>query len=259
MHARVVSLHRYPVKSGRVIDLDAARLGRQGLQHDRSWLIVDEQGRFLTQRTHPALAQLEAEPGDDGGLQLKHPRAGSIRVAAPPALTTPEALLKVRVWSREIPARDCGTEAAAFASRIIGAPARLVAALEATFPDGYPLLLCNAASLAELAARLPTPIPMSRFRPNIVVEGWAPWAEDTVRVVRIGAARLRLVKACTRCVITSLDQHSGEPGVDPLPTLRAFRWDSALKGVTFGWNAEVAAGVGAVLRVGDEVEVIETR
>jgi len=259
MRARVVSLHRYPIKSARVIDLDSARLGRHGLQYDRSWLIVDERDRFITQRTHPALARLEAHPEADGGLRLFHPAAGSIVLAPPPALTPPGDLRRVRVWSREVPARDCGTEAAAFAGRVIDAPARLVAALDATFPDGYPLLLCNAASLADLVTRLPAPIPMARFRPNIVVEGWEPWAEDGVSLVRIGAARLRLVKPCTRCVITSLDQVSGAPGVDPLPTLRGFRWDSALKGVTFGWNAEVSAGAGAVLRVGDEVEVLETR
>lgn len=259
MRARVVSLHRYPVKSGRAIDLESARLGRHGLQHDRSWLVVDARDRFITQRTHPALALLEAWPAEDGGLRLTHPVAGSLTLPPAPALTPTDAQRSVRVWSREVPAMDCGPEAAAFASRIVGAPARIVAAIDATFPDGYPLLICNAASLADLAARLPAPIPMSRFRPNIVVEGWEPWAEDGVRVLRIGAARLRLVKACTRCVITSRDQQTGEPGVDPLPVLRGFRWDPALKGVTFGWNAEVSAGAGAMLRVGDEVEVLETR
>ncbi|MFN5010010.1 MAG: MOSC N-terminal beta barrel domain-containing protein [Gammaproteobacteria bacterium] len=89
MRARVVSLHRYPVKSAQVIDLDSARLGRHGLQYDRSWLIVDERDRFITQRTHPALARLEAHPEADGGLRLFHPAAGSIVLAPPPALTPP--------------------------------------------------------------------------------------------------------------------------------------------------------------------------
>lgn len=259
MRARVASLHRYPVKSGRVIDLETARLGRHGLRHDRCWLLVDAHDRFITQRTHPALARLEALPAEDGSLQLSHPLAGSLTLPPPPALTPIAAQRCVRVWSREVPAMDCGAEAAAFASRVIGAPARLVAAVDATFPDGYPLLICNAASLADLAARLPEPIPMSRFRPNIVVEGWQPWAEDGIRTLRIGAARLRLVKACTRCVITTRDQETGETGLDPLPVLRGFRWDASLKGVTFGWNAEVSAGAGAMLSVGDDVEVLETR
>jgi uncharacterized protein YcbX len=98
-------------------------------------------------------------------------------------------------------------------------------------------------------------LPMSRFRPNLVLEGWPAWAEDGVREVQIGKARLRLVKACTRCGVTGLDQDSGLPGVDPLPELRRFRYDPALKGVTFGWNAEVVAGAGSVLTVGDPVRV----
>lgn len=259
MNVRLASLHRYPVKSCRGIDLDAAHLGRHGLQHDRAWLMVDERDRFLTQRTHPSLARLEAQPAADGGLTLTHPQAGTLTVPAPAALIAPEAARRVRVWNREVPARDCGDEAAAFATAVTGAPARLVAALEATFPDGYPLLVCNAASLADLNKRLPVPIPMARFRPNIVVEGWDAWAEDGIRTLRVGAARLRLVKACTRCVITSLDPQSGAADLDPLPVLRSFRWDAQLRGVTFGWNAEVEAGAGATLRVGDEVEVLERR
>lgn len=256
MRARVVSLHRYPVKSGRVIDLAAATLGRHGLLFDRSWLIVDAQDRFITQRSHPALARLEASPSDDGSLRLAHPAAGTLEMPPPPALTAPDELRRVRVWSREVEARDCGDAAAEFASRVVGAPARLVAALDATFPDGYPLLVCNAASLEDLNRRLPAPIPMARFRPNVVVEGWEPWAEDGIRDLRIGNARIRFVKACTRCGITGLDQQSGERGTDPLPVLRGFRYDAALKGVTFGWNAEVRTGSGATLRVGDEVEVL---
>lgn len=259
MDARLVSLHHYPVKSGRAIDLTSARLGRHGLQHDRAWLIVDAQDRFITQRSHPSLARLETLPGDDGSLRMSHPAAGRLELPPPPALSAPAELRRVRVWSREVPARDCGEAAAAFVTAVAGVPARLVAALDATFPDGYPLLVCNAASLADLCRRLPAPVPMTRFRPNLVVEGWEPWAEDRIRVLQIGAARLRLVKACTRCVITSLDQQSGDPGTDPLPVLRSFRWDTALKGVTFGWNAEVIAGDGATLRVGDEVEVLENR
>ena len=256
MTARIVSLHRYPVKSGRVIDLASARLGRHGLQFDRCWLLVDAQDRFITQRTHPALARLEATPGDDGSLRLVHPAAGTLGLPPPPALIPPAELRQVRVWSRMVAARDCGPEAAAFASAVVGAPARLVAAMADTFPDGYPLLICNTASLADLVARLPAPIPMARFRPNVVIEGWDAWDEDRIAELRIGSVRLRLVKACTRCVITSLDPQTGAADLDPLPTLKRFRWDAALKGVTFGWNADVAAGDGATLRVGDAVEAV---
>ena len=135
--ARLHSLHCYPVKSGRVIDLHSARLGPLGLQHDRSWLIVDAADRFITQRSHPTLARLVALPDADGGLSLTHPEAGTLQWSAPPALPAhapahaaayPDAQRIVRVWLRDIPARDCGPEAAAFVTRLIGEPARLVAA-----------------------------------------------------------------------------------------------------------------------------------
>lgn len=252
--ARLHSLHCYPVKSGRVIDLQSARLGPLGLQHDRSWLIVDAADRFVTQRSHPTLARLVALPDADGGLSLTHPEAGTLQWSAPPALPAhADEQRIVRVWRRDIPARDCGPEAAAFVTRLIGEPARLVAAERANFPDGYPLLICTRESLAALNERLEGDLPMSRFRPNLVLEGWPAWAEDGVREVQIGRARLRLIKGCTRCGVTALDQQSGLPGVDPLPELRRFRYDPALKGVTFGWNAEVVAGAGSVLTVGDVV------
>jgi hypothetical protein len=260
MDARLHSLHCYPVKSGRVIDLASAHLGRHGLRHDRGWLVVDAQDRFITQRTHPTLARLVATPGADGSLHLAHPDAGVLGLPAPSALPEQAAeQRRVRVWRREIAARDCGAEAAAFVGRLLGMPARLVMAEDATFPDGYPLLICNRASLAALNGMLPSDIPMARFRPNLVIDGWPAWAEDGIHELRIGAARLRLVKACTRCIVTSLDQQSGAAGVDPLPALRRFRFDPALRGVTFGWNAEVIAGAGSLLRVGDEVETLPRR
>ncbi len=260
MDARLHTLHCYPVKSGRATDLDTAHLGRHGLRHDRSWLFVDAADRFVTQRSHPTLARLEATPGSDGSLRLMHPEAGILDLPAPAALPTEAAeQRRVRVWRREVAARDCGAQAAAFAERLLGMPARLVMAEDATFPDGYPLLVCNLASLAALNEMLPSGIPMARFRPNLVIEGLPPWAEDGIRELRIGAARLRLVKACTRCVVTGIDQQSGEPGVDPMPALRRSRSDPALKGVTFGWNAEVIAGAGSVLRAGDAVEIVRRR
>jgi hypothetical protein len=260
MDARLHTLHCYPVKSGRAIDLDTAHLGRHGLRHDRSWLFVDAADRFVTQRSHPTLARLDATPGSDGSLRLMHPDAGVLDLPAPAALPTEAAeQRRVRVWRREVAARDCGAQAATFAERLLGMPARLVMAEDATFPDGYPLLVCNLASLAALNEMLPSGIPMARFRPNLVIDGWPPWAEDDIRELRIGTARLRLVKACTRCVVTGIDQQSGQPGVDPMPALRRSRFDPALKGVTFGWNAEVIAGAGSVLRVGDAVEIVRRR
>jgi hypothetical protein len=271
--ARIRSLHVYPVKSCRGIDLDAAQLAQRGLAWDRSWMIVDQAGRFLTQRTQPRLACISTALDDDGLV---------LRVDGQPPLTLPfdavgtEAadLVTVRIWDDTVSAAHCGAATEAWLSRALGTPARLVRATPATqrqpaarwrgaldapvnFPDGFPILVCNAASLDDLTARLPQPaaLPMDRFRPNVVLEGLAAWAEDQVGELQTEAVTLRLAKPCTRCVITSRDQRSGDAGVDPLPTLRQFRFDRELKGVTFGWNAVIEAGAGATLRVGEAVRL----
>jgi uncharacterized protein YcbX len=123
------------------------------------------------------------------------------------------------------------------------------------FPDAYPMLVCNAASLEDLNQRLPAPLPMERFRPNLVVSGLPAWAEDHIDTLTIGPVTLRLVKPCTRCVIPSLDHRTGEPSIDPLPVLRKFRFSKALRGITFGENAVIVAGEGAVLARGAPCQV----
>jgi len=252
---RIHSLHIYPVKSGRVIDLDEARLGPRGLQYDREWLFVTPEGRFITQRSHPVLARLTAEP-DDLGVTLAHPDAGRLRLERPAPMTTaPEDWRKVTVWKREIEAIDLGREAARFASAVVGEPARIVAAGSDNFPDGYPLLVCTRASLEDLNRKLPSALPMSRFRPNIVLDGTDAWEEDRFKELRINDARLKLVKACTRCSMTAIDQQSGRKALSPLPVLQEFRFDAALRGVTFGQNARIESGAGSLLRVGDAVQI----
>ena len=111
------------------------------------------------------------------------------------------------------------------------------------FADGFPVLVCNEASLRDLNTRLNESIPMERFRPNVVLAGLPPWAEDRIDELAVGGVRLRLVKPCTRCTIPSVDQHTGEPSTDPVPVLRQFRFDKALRGVTFGENAVIVTGV----------------
>jgi uncharacterized protein YcbX len=254
---RIQSLHIYPLKSGRVIDLQHSRIGPRGLEHDRAWMLVTAAGRFVTQRSHRTLALLCATP-DDSGITLEHPRAGSVRIERPGLMaTSPADLRQVMVWKREIGAIDAGEAAAEFASAVLGEPARIVAGESDHFADGYPLLVCTQASLDDLNRRLPEALPMSRFRPNIVLSGASPWQEDHIRQLRIGGLRLKLLKACTRCVMTGIDQVTGEKGLSPLPILREFRFDENVGGVTFGWNARLEGSVGGVLRVGDLVEAQE--
>src|SRR5262249_20696604 len=118
------------------------------------------------------------------------------------------------------------------------------------FADGFPILVCNRASLDELNTRMPEPIPMERFRPNIVLRGLSPFAEDRISSLQIGEITFRLVKPCTRCVVTSTDQRTGERSTNPLPVLRTFPFDRELLGVTFGENAIPTGGVGHVIERG---------
>lgn len=252
---QLTTLHVYPVKSGRAIDCRQARVIAQGLEFDREWMLIDEDGRFLTQRSDPTLALLAAEPFESG-VRLSHPKAGKASVQRPdPFAATPPVTRRVTIWKREQLAYDAGDGAAEFVSAVVGRPARLMAAASATFPDGFPLLVCSQASLADLNRRMGAQLPMSRFRPNLVIEGLAPWDEDRIAGLDIGSVSLRFVKACTRCTVTRIDQTSGRAAEDPLPTLRGFRFDEALRGVTFGQNARVESGAGRTLTVGDEVRV----
>lgn len=270
IRARVASLHIYPVKSCRGIELPRAVLGERGFDGDREWMIVDPRGRFITQRTHPQLARIETS-FDGHELVLRHAGRGSLVVARnrPP---TSDSQRQVSVWKDSVAAHSCGTEAAAWLSECIGAPVELVQASAATrrepadqwrngtpapvnFPDGFPLLVCSSSSLADLNSRMPEAVPMNRFRPNIVLDGLPPYAEDALPDLDIGAVRLRLVKACTRCTTTLVDQQSGEPGSNPLPTLRAYRFDAELMGVTFGQNALIVAGSGQPVLRGAEAEL----
>jgi uncharacterized protein YcbX len=269
--AHISALFVYPIKSCRGIALQEARLDARGLTHDREWMVVDEHGRFLTQREYPRLARIETELTT---TTLRLTTAGMpalvIALAARSATRLP-----VQVWNHQGEAEDGGEEAARWLTQAIGSAARLVRAPQQmpresnalyrggtpapiNFPDGYPILICNTASLADLNARMGTdgPVPMSRFRPNIVVDGWPAYQEDQLRQLDIGGVRLRLVKACTRCATTTVDQLTGELAANPLPHLKAYRFDKALLGVTFGQNAVIESGIGAELRVGEAVHAL---
>jgi uncharacterized protein YcbX len=261
----IAALQVYPVKSCAGIGLEVAHLAPTGLAHDREWMVVDPAGHFLTQRESPRMALLRTAL-DAGGLTLG---AGAATLQLPFGHEGP--LREVVVWRSRVPAYDAGEDAAALLSDWLGRPARLVrfdgrharlsnpdwtGELSAPnyFSDGYPVLVATLASLADLNRRLAVPLPMDRFRPNIVLGGVDAWAEDALRDIRIGDTRLRIVKPCTRCVITTTDQARGErDGEEPMRTLKTFRHDAALRGVTFGQNAVVVQG--GTLRVGQAVQL----
>jgi uncharacterized protein len=250
--ATLSGLFIYPVKSARGIAQPCARLTPLGLEWDRQWMIVDERGVFLSQRTHPQLARLVPRL-EAHALVLAAPELSELRVP----LTQGGEALEVRVWDDRLSALAQGAHADEWLSFAVGQPVRLVRVAQSMgrranpkfagavpapigFPDGYPFLVCNQASLDDLNARLPAPIPMERFRPNLVLEGLAPWDEDRIALLAFEGLSVKLVKPCTRCSIPSLDPHTGAPSIDPLPVLKRFRFNRELRGVTFGENAVIA-------------------
>jgi uncharacterized protein YcbX len=271
--AGVSALFVYPVKSLRAVALAAAAVEPCGLAEDRRWMVVDAAGRFMTQREHPRMALLAARV-DGGGLVLSAAGRDSVAVAGAGAPGGAACRVRrVQVWRDSVAAADCGDAAADWLAAALGVPCRLVRLADpaarplppayaraerevVSFADGFPLLLACEASLAEVNGRLDRPVPMLRFRPNLVVSGAEAWAEDCWRRIRIGEAVFRVAKPCDRCVMVTLDPQTGaQPdGNEPLRTLSLFRRNLSGR-VMFGQNL-VPERCG-VVRVGDRVEVLE--
>lgn len=262
----IASLHQHPLKSAAVVDVDELVIARRGPVGDRRWLAVDAEGGFLTARQHGALVRIEARDARDG-LHLRAPGMAPLHVPVPgPAATR----LAVQVWGDLIDAACADATAGTWLTRYLGFPARLVhmddaahrpidpdfatPGDEVSFADAYPLLVISQAALDGLNARLARPVPMARFRPNLVVAGSVAHDEDTWRRVRIGGIEFEAVKACTRCVFTTLDPATGtrDPDGGPLTTLKTYRRTPA--GITFGMNL-IPRGIGT-LRIGDPVDVL---
>jgi uncharacterized protein YcbX len=264
---RITALNVYPVKGCRGIALDSARVAATGFEHDREWLIVRPDGRFMTQREEPRLALIETALTGEA-LQLRVPGGAELR--APFDAAGKE--VEVTCWKDSCAAFDAGDAAAGFLTRYLDAPYRLVRfdarrkrpsntqwtpGVEALnqFSDGFAWLLISEASLEDLNSRLVRKLPMNRFRPNIVVSGLPPFGEDHIHELTANGVRLRRAKPCARCIVTTTDQASGtRDGDEPLRTLAQFRFDRNLKGVLFGQNLILIDGVGAQLRVGQELQ-----
>lgn len=266
---RLSALYRYPLKSARGETLQQIGLDKLGLEGDRRWMLVDEaSGRFLTQRAVGRMSQLSALWNARGGLTLSAPGQVTLEVALPDETA---ALRGVTIWQDTLRVPDAGDEAGAWVSEFIGKPTRLVQVPlerarttaagygkdddQVAFADGFPLLLIGQASLDDLASRVGRPLEMLRFRPNLVVEGSEAFAEDNWKRVRIGDVEFRVVKPCSRCILTTIDPQTGErsPDREPLATLQKYR--AREDGAMFGQNL-VNDGVGQ-LQVGMPVTILE--
>ena len=260
----VASLHRYPIKGCRGHALDAAVLDALGFERDRRLMLIDPSGRFVSQREEPLLATLDPEL-DGNRLTVRAAGAKPLALEIDPGGRTVE----VSVWGHEFQAVDQGERAAEWFSDAVGSGLRLVwygpssrrlinptysprADAETAFTDGYPVLVVQQASLEDLNARLAEPIPMARFRPNIVVGGGTAWDEDAWKVLRVGTMIFDAVKPCARCLVTTTDQRTGarHPHQEPLRTLASFRTLPAL-GAIFGQNLVMRSP--GTLSVGDAV------
>ena len=258
----------YPVKSLRGVRLDDAPLINGRLVGDRTWLLVNKFGRFMHMRDYPQMARVEATI-TERGLTVRIDTMPSLEIE-PPRRSSRDLsdVTHVRLWRRRAPVVAVGTDADEWFTEALGVECRLMAFVpEATaldvpsyevhssLQDATPFHLTTEESLADLNARMAAPIPMNRFRPNLVVRGATPYAEDRWRSIAIGDTVLRWIKPCTRCVATTTDQETGErKGRDPLFTLAQYRRVGPT--VVFG-HYLVADTWGDRLRVGDSVTVVE--
>ena len=259
----ISQLYTYPLKSARGQASDHLQLAAMGPQHDRRWMVVDDSGQYITQRQLPRLCLISATV-NRGYLTLEAAGYSALVVDS----HQPQQSSRVSVWDDIVDAWDCGDKAADWLSHFLATPCRLVFMPDhcqrwvdtdyarnneiVSFADAFPLLLISEASLDDLNTRLSSPIAMNRFRPNIVVRGCEPFAEDTWRSFRVGDLQFSVVKACSRCVIPCIDPETGEKQGQINRVLASFRRRDGA--IFFGQNL-LCEGEG-VIRVGDTVDLL---
>ena len=260
----LTGIHLYPVKGAGGLSLQQCTLDSFGIVHDRRWMVVDSDGVFLSQRSLPRMALLSPRLEDDA-LNLDAPDMSTLRL---PIEGEGGEEIDVRIWRDRVRARLVSPDANGWMSDFLGCAVRIVhmesdewratdpkyaEGFRVSFSDGYPLHLLSEESLIDLNERLMAPVPMNRFRPNLVVEGGGPYGEDGWRRIRIRQVELEAVKPCARCTVITVDQSEGVADREPLATLSGYR--SAEGKVYFGQNL-VHLGTGQ-LEVGDRVELLE--
>ncbi len=281
MHISEINI--YPIKSLKGIAMEAATVEERGLRHDRRWMLTTPEGMFFTQREFPRMSLVDVGVSDDG-LCVTADKFGTLEIPLEPDTGDRRP---VTIWQSVCEGEVYGGALNEWFSDVIGTDCQLVYMPDDTrrsinprfdrgdevvsFADGYPLMVISEASLADLngqAGMLAAPLPMNRFRPNLVVSGSDSFAEDEWTRIKIGESIFRSTKPCERCVITTVEQSKGEfSGKEPLKTLAAYRmakdvipekfeaFGMSANAVLFGQNL-IAENAGATIRVGDAVEVL---
>lgn len=265
--ARVQSLHVYPVKSLKVCDLQSMQMTLVGPEHDREWIITDEKNRFITQRTFPKMVTIETKI-ENGSLGLSVDGKSPIFVSM--ENRDGDAYEEVTVFNSRVQGLYQGNKVSSWLSDFFGMPVKLFrygtkskrlvdskyasdTGAETRFTDSRPILITSQASLDALNAELDSPVPMNRFRANIVLEGCDAWQEDAFQSLHIGEVKLVNAQGCSRCKVTTVDQAEGIiKGVEPLNTLSRIRKKDGK--VYFGcYYIPVSEGI---ISVDDEVHYI---
>ncbi len=239
----------YPVKSLAGIRLPRAKVKQKGLLYDRRWMLVDETGRFLTQREHPEMSQFQLAM-DKGQLIIwnRFETGNQLMISDPAA--NQDKLIPVTIWDDKVEATEASPEYSRWFSDRLKMKCKLVFFPETnrrdvdpdfaikneqvSLADAYPFLIIGQSSLDDLNKRLKNPVPMNRFRPNFVFAGGLPYEEDGWKKFTIGRNRFVGVKPCSRCVLTTVDQLTGVKGTEPLATLASYRKQG--NKINFGQN-----------------------
>jgi uncharacterized protein len=261
----ITDLVCYPIKSCSGISLEEARIGRRGIEHDREWMLVDEHGHFMSQRTLPKMALIQPRLANRA-LEVTAPGISDLRID----LEVRGVPTRVEVWGSWCEATEYADDVDAWFSEYLARRCRLVrmtptnvrsvdpdfavrARDEVGFADGFPFLLISSASLEDLNDRLEKRLRMNRFRPNIVVGDTEPYAEDSWRRFTVRGIDFYGVKPCARCTVTTVEQETAHQGKEPLRTLATYRKHA--NKVHFGMNL-VHTGSGTIA-LGDAVTVLD--
>ncbi|MGK7890321.1 MAG: MOSC domain-containing protein [Leptolyngbyaceae cyanobacterium] len=272
MPITLTGLYIYPIKSAAGISLSTATVEPRGLEYDRRWMVVNPNGKFMTQRKFPQMARIQVELGDRD-LRISAP--GMQDLLVPLQSYSSGERVMVEVWGDRCEAIPVSPSSQSWFSQVLETECQLVympdgsdrptdhgkfgPEQQVSFADAYPFLLISEASLADLNEKLETPVPMNRFRPNLVVSGCEAFAEDQWDVIQIGDLSFNVAKACSRCSVPTVDQATGIRGKEPIKTLATYRnWDGK---IWFGQNLvqignETGEKQEGKLQVGDRVTLL---